>query len=158
MLFAALPFAQLPVLSGYAVWILVTAAMFWFAMRTGGLKIPVALAALLSPAMLENIAAGQNGAWTSCFLVAGLLLCDSKPWIAGVLLGFLVTKPHIGLLLPVCMLATGNWRTTAGAGLSAAVLVLAAGLAFGWDSWSMYFHERGALHDPSCPRGASRLR
>ena len=45
-------------------------------------------------------------------------------------------KPQFGLLVPVVLLASGQWRTIAGAAVSAAVLAALPALAFGPQVWS----------------------
>ena len=47
-------------------------------------------------------------------------------------------KPHLGLLIPLVLLASRNWRAFAGAAASAVGLSLASAAIFGLDAWRAY--------------------
>jgi hypothetical protein len=96
-------------------------------------------AILVSPAALDNLADSQNGAWIAGLLVAGLWRAEAAPWLGGALLGLATVKPQLGLLIPVYLMARGNWRAVAGAAISAALLGALSSLAFGPASWPVYF-------------------
>ena len=49
------------------------------------------------------------------------LLIDTRPRLAGLLLGLLCYKPHLALLAPVALVAGGHWRTFAAAALGIGV-------------------------------------
>ena len=51
-------------------------------------------------------------------------------------------KPHLGLLIPVALLAGRQWRAIAGAITSAGALLLASVLLFGPDIWRDYPQHR----------------
>jgi hypothetical protein len=139
MLLLGVPLARLPLVPGYLVWTFGTLGLLWIALRAGGLSRAACAAAVLSPAMLNNAALGQNGALTAALLVGALLLADRRPVVAGILMGFLTVKPHLGLLLPVCVVASRNWRALGAAALTALAMVVAAGLVAGWDAWRLFF-------------------
>ena len=143
MLLLGLPLARLPLVPGYLVWTAGTLALLWAAMRWGGLSIAVAAATILSPAMFHNMALGQNGALTAALFVGALLLADSRPVVAGILMGLLAVKPHLGLLLPVCVVASRNWRALIAAGLTALAMVALTVLLLGVDVWVLFFQHTG---------------
>jgi len=89
--------------------------------------------------VLVNWTHGQNGFLSAALFGGGLALLRSRPLGAGVLLGLLAYKPHLGILLPAALLAGGHRRAFAAA--TATVLALAAGswLAFGADVWRAFF-------------------
>ncbi len=109
---------------------------------------------MASPAALESLLAGQNGALCAALALPGLVLLDRRPWVAGALLGGLIVKPQLVTLLPLCLLATRNWRAAAGAALSASLLAGMSALAFGWESWADFllkvapFMRRDILEAP----------
>src|SRR5690606_9608280 len=80
--------------------------------------------ALAAPAAYWNFGLGQNGFLTAALFGGALLLVDRRPVLAGVLFGLICYKPHFGLLIPVALAASGNWRAFAGA--TASVLAVAA--------------------------------
>ena len=91
--------------------------------------------------MIESGLAGQNGALTAALLEGGLLLAGPRPATAGVLLGLLTTKPHLGLLIPICLLASGNWKAISTACITATLLFVASSSAFGVMSWVWYLTD-----------------
>lgn len=96
------------------------------------------LVAAAFPAVFINGMHGQNGFLTASLLGFGLLLLDRRPWIAGLCLGLLVYKPHLGVLLPLLLLVQGRWRAIAGAALSGSALCAASVALYGLAPWSAF--------------------
>ncbi len=94
---------------------------------------------VVSPAVPTNIGLGQNGAFTAALLISGLCLIDTRPVLAGALLGLLIFKPQIAVLLPVLVLAGRRWRTMWAAAGVVAVVLLLSWLAFGTQAWTGFF-------------------
>jgi hypothetical protein len=135
MLFLAIPFSWLPLVTGFLAWIATTSALLWIVLRAGGMSAAYAFAVVLSPAALENAVTGQNGALTAAALAGGLLLSQRRQVPAGALLGLLILKPQLGLLVPICLLARRDWRTIMWTALFASSYCAAALAAFGWVAW-----------------------
>jgi hypothetical protein len=95
--------------------------------------------ALAYPGTFQNFIHGQNGFFTAYLLGQGLLLIDNQPRMAGILLGLLVCKPHIGVLVGVALLAGSKWKTLVSACVSAMVLIVSSILVFGIGSWKAFF-------------------
>jgi hypothetical protein len=55
------------------------------------------------PAVLANFIAGQNGFLSAALLGGALVMLVERPILAGVLLGLLTYKPHLGLLFPIVL-------------------------------------------------------
>jgi len=89
----------------------------------------------LAPASVVTIVVGQNSFFTAAIVLGGIVLLDRRPWLAGVLFGLLVVKPHLVLLVPVALVAVGAWRTIASAALTAGLLVAASAAIWGVDPW-----------------------
>ena len=136
MLLLALPMSLLAVIPCFLVWNALGACLLWLGARAAGLSRATSLLAVLSPAALECALAGQNSLLMAALALPGFVLLDRKPVIAGALLGALILKPQLGALVPLCLLASRNWRGMAGAALSAATLATVSLAAFGWDGWS----------------------
>jgi hypothetical protein len=138
MLLLAIPMRWFGLISGAMAAIAVQAAMLLAVVR---LRLPwlAGVAVLASPAFLENSLAGQNGGMTGALLAGGLLLAGTRPVLAGVLFGLLTVKPQLGLLVPVCLLASGNWRAILAAVVTTGLLVMASLVAFGTEAWAMYW-------------------
>jgi len=109
------------------LWIAGLAILSVLILRRAGLGWGVIAAALLSPAGLMNADLGQLGMLTGALTVAGLLLVDQRPALAGGLFGALVFKPQAAMLVPVLMLARGHWR---GIATGLAVALGLCGLTF----------------------------
>lgn len=103
-----------------------------------GERIGYGLAAAF-PAVLSNFVVGQNGFLTASLIGGTLALLEQQPILAGALLGLLTVKPHLGLLFPIALAASGRWRAFVGAGIVAALLAAASWLAFGGTSWRDFF-------------------
>jgi hypothetical protein len=63
--------------------------------------------------------------------------------LAGVMLGALAYKPHLGLLLPVALAAAGHWRAFASAAATVVLSVLAALALFGIEPWLAFLDNLG---------------
>ena len=137
-LLLAAPLSLPPIGYAFVLYTAGTLLLLWLALRSGGLRPAVCAAVLVSPAVADNALAGQNGALTAALLIGGLLLLDRRPAVAGALLGGLIIKPQLGLLLPICLLAARRWRTILFAASTAASLILASALLFGFDVWTEY--------------------
>lgn len=137
----ALPIGVLPFVPALIVWTLAGLALTVLLMRRqlgwGGALV----AAVAAPAAIANIIAGQNGAFVAALFAGGVALTQRRPILAGVLFGLLTYKPHLGLLIPVALLAAGSWRSIAAAAATAVGLVAVSGLALGWDAWSGFFAD-----------------
>ena len=143
-LLVAAPLALLPYLPALLLWLAATFALYLAAIRAI-LPYPLALlAAAAFPGVFVTVGHGQNAFLTAGLLGLGLALLDRRPWLAGLLLGCLVYKPHLGLVLPLVLAAGGHVRAFAAAALSAAGLCLAALAAFGLEPWQAFL-ESGAL-------------
>jgi arabinofuranan 3-O-arabinosyltransferase len=90
------------------------------------------------PAVLANCIAGQNGFLSAALLGGTLLVLNERPVLAGALLGLLTYKPHLGLLFPIVLAASGHWRTFVTAGVVAALMALASWVAFGTQTWAAF--------------------
>lgn len=96
------------------------------------------LAALGAPVVLVCLGHGQNAFLTASLLGAGMLLLDRKPWVAGMLLGALVYKPQFAVLIPILILARGNWRAFIAASLTVTALCLLTLAIWGWPVWQAF--------------------
>jgi hypothetical protein len=104
---------------------------------------------LIAPATFNNIICGQNGFLTAALLAGGFLLLDTRPVVAGLLLGLLAYKPHLGLIVAPALMALGAWRAIAAAAITALALAAASVLAFGFEPWRLFLgvtlHNQAAM-------------
>jgi len=138
-LLICLPLAALPYLASLAAWLIATGLAYVLVIRRWLARSASVVAALAFPATFSNLGHGQNAFLTTALFGAGGLLLASRPFLAGACLGALIFKPHLGLLIPVALLAGRQWKAIAGACACAAALIAASVLAFGWPAWVGFF-------------------
>lgn len=131
-LFPILPFGALPYSTGLFAWVIAGIAIFFMAARKLS---PSPWPVLAMPALLVNAADGQNGALTGALFVGAALTIEKRPFIAGLLLGCFIVKPHLALMFPFAFLFGRQWQVIAGGIVSVLFWVLASTLAFGPDIW-----------------------
>src|SRR5215472_17007755 len=129
------PFAALPYFASFLSWDLATllgciGAVYLIVRRVSA--IPVVLA---SPFTAFDLAYGQDGLLTASLLGASLLFLESQPVLAGFFIGCLTYKPQFGLLIPLALAASSQWRAFASAAVTAMLLAIATVVAFGAGVW-----------------------
>jgi arabinofuranan 3-O-arabinosyltransferase len=135
------PFATLPYTAAFLAWDLVTlfGCVAVVCLTVGR---PQAIAFVLAwPFTLLNFSCGQTGFLTAALLGGSLLFLEHRPLMAGVFIGLLTYKPQFGMLIPVVLLAAGEWRAFASA---VGVTILLAGIsaaAFGIGAWAAFPRE-----------------
>jgi hypothetical protein len=134
------PLGLLPYLPAYIAWCVLGIALYVLACRSA-LPHERLLFLAAAPGIAVCVFFGQNGFYTAALLVGGLANLDRRPVLAGVLFGILTIKPQLGLLLPVMLLLERRWVTIAAAVLTAAALVLATAMLFGWDIWIEFWQK-----------------
>jgi hypothetical protein len=101
-------------------------------------RAPAVALVLASPFTAWNFLAGQNGFLTASLLGASLLFLEKRPVVAGVFMGFLTYKPQFGILLPIALVASRQWRAFSSAVFMAALLVCTTAVAFGVAVWEVF--------------------
>lgn len=137
-LLMCLPFALLPFVPMAALWLVGTTAAYAAAIFAVLPRPRHAVLLLAYPALFTNAGYGQNGALSAALLGAAAWALDRRPILAGVFIGLLAYKPHLGLLLPLALAITGRWRAIAAASVTVLLLGAATTLIIGPDIWSSY--------------------
>jgi len=134
-----LPFAPLGFVGSYLAFQVVSAALLAIALLYRAdrplLARYVVIGVLISPAASINITDGQCAFLVAALLVAGFRALPQRPVLGGVLLGLLSFKPQFCLLVPIALIAAGQWRALFAAAGSAALLAAASALIFGLEIW-----------------------
>jgi hypothetical protein len=142
-LFVAMGLALLPYTAAYLLWSFGTFVIYLAAMRIlTGERTGWMLAAAF-PAVLCNFVVGQNGFVSAALLGAGLFFIERRPLLAGVLIGLLSFKPHLGILVPVALIAGGHWRVIVAASVAAALWAAVSVAAFGLETWQAFVANIG---------------
>lgn len=145
-LLLAAPLAAFPYPLALAIWQATTFAGYVAVIRAILLAAPLTrrqtglglLAAAAFPAVFINLGHGQNGFLTAALLGGALLALPRRPILAGLLFGLLAYKPQFGLVIPVALLAAGQWRTIGAAAITVAALALVTAALFGPDIWTAF--------------------
>jgi hypothetical protein len=98
------------------------------------------IAALCPFFVAVNADFGHNGFITAALVGFSLAFLELRPWLSGIFLGLLTYKPHIGVLFPLALLASRNWRALASATVATVILGVGAVFAFGSESWASFIH------------------
>lgn len=139
-LFLAAGLALLPYFTAFLVWVGAILAAYGAVVRAIAGKTMAALVAFAAPAAFLNTIAGQNGCLSAALLGAALLNLESRPALAGVLLGLLTYKPQLGLLIPVVLAAAGYWRTFAVAAIVSVLAIAIPTAVFGMQTLHAFLH------------------
>jgi len=133
-----LAMASLPYLPAFFMWQGISMALYMVMLR-GWLKPPFALlGGAAFPAVFVNLGHGQTGFLIAALFGAALLALDRRPLLAGALFGLIAIKPHLGLLIPFALIASGRWRAFAAAGVTVAAMTGASLAAFGQETFSAF--------------------
>jgi hypothetical protein len=139
-------FGLVPYAWSYLLWTGLTGAAFvWAArpyLRDAGLP---AWLALLLPASLMNIWAGHYGFLIGALWLGSWHLLESRPRVAGVLIGLMVVKPHLAILMPLLLIRRGAWQAFAAAAATVVGAVLLSLLLFGTQPWIDYLTKTVGL-------------
>ena len=133
MLFFILPFGQSSYLPALAAWSVLTLGAYLLATQK--------LSLLCAPSTLFNLHIGQTGFLLGAMYYSALRILERKPIVAGVCIGLIAVKPHLGILIPVALLAARAWLTILSAALTIGTLVLMSGLIFDWEAWRLWLFQ-----------------
>jgi hypothetical protein len=147
-LLLAAPLSYLPYLVAFYVFeaatVLLYLAALWPILRPSGWRWLVPTLAFT--AVFWTLVLGQNAFLSAALFATGTRLLDRRPGLAGVTLGCLVFKPHLGLLIPVALLSGRHWHAILGAALGAGGLILISGVLFGWEAWAAFLAAFTGAH------------
>ena len=108
---------------------------------------------LLSPAAIFGLVSGQMALVATTAMLAVLRWRETRPLLAGVILGLLTLKPQLGLFFPIMLVAARSWKMIAAATVTAIALAALTGLIWGSDVWLAYWshgiaNQAQVLTDP----------
>ena len=138
-LLLVMPFGLVPFPLGLILWSITGYIIYLFSANR--LHPGLAWAAAAFPPVFATAALGQNGFVMAAIFFLGLALLRSRPLLAGLVLGCLILKPQLALMLPVAMLAAGQWRTIGGAVLSSVGVMILGLLCFGQPATTAWLEQ-----------------
>jgi len=138
------PLAALPYLPAFFLWTGGGLLCLSWSLRALAPSTPAVLLLLASPGLIWILRFGQAGVLAAALLGAALyFLARGRPMAAGILIGLLTFKPHLGLLVPFALIAGKEWRAFAAATLTTLAIAAASTLAFGAEVWPRFFAAMG---------------
>jgi hypothetical protein len=135
------PLGELSYFTALAAWQLLPLLGFMFVMLRMGLPWALFILLPISGAVVQNIAAGQNGSLMAFFLAGALLTLERRPTVAGLFFGLLTMKPQLALLIAPALIVGRHWRALIA--MSATVLagIVISVIAFGMEIWVVFFNN-----------------
>ena len=140
MLLAA-PFGMLPYMPALAIWTVIGIAVFILGLRLWTRDSRYIVPLILSPAAIFGLVSGQFMFLATAAMLAVLRWRESRPILAGVILGLLTVKPQIGLFFPILLLATRSWRVILAASATALAVAALTALVWGVHVWLAYLGQ-----------------
>jgi hypothetical protein len=148
----------IPYLTACATWI-VGSLLLYEAAVYAIVSRPAALIGAATPFfVIINIYLVHTGFLTAAFIGLSLAFAERRPWISGIFLGLLTYKPHFGLLFPIALLASRNWRALSCAAATTVILSVTAGIAFGYVGWASFIEALGDRSSSLGPAVAGELK
>jgi hypothetical protein len=131
------PLAKLPYLLSFVLFESATLALWLY--LAGRIAGPGAMLPLLTcSSVWWTLGIGQNALLSAALMAAGTLLLTRRPGAAGAAFASLCYKPHLGLLVPVALLAGRQYRAFAAAAAVLGVWVGLSVLLFGVGTWQRF--------------------
>jgi arabinofuranan 3-O-arabinosyltransferase len=140
MLLAA-PFGLLPYMTALALWTAIGIAAFILALRLWTKDPRYLVPLLLAPPAIFGMVSGQFAFLATAAMLAVLRWRETRPHLAGVILGLLTLKPQLGVFFPILLLATRSWKMILAAAVTAVALAALTSLIWGTDVWLAYFSQ-----------------
>ncbi len=137
-LFYIAPLAALPYIPALWAWTIVLSALGLFTLWRLAPHPLTPAVALFFPAIAQSFLGGQNALLSVALIGGGILLLDRRPRLSGVLFGLMIFKPHIAVLIPLCLLAGRHYAAFRAVAVTGAVMVLASVVAFGVEPWLLF--------------------
>lgn len=130
-----LPLAYLPFKAALSLWLVTGIGICGVLLaRTLGREAAILLS-LGAPAAVVDSMQGQTGHLTATLFAGGLMLIERRPVVAGILLGAMCYKPHLGVLIPLALIAGCEWRAFLAAAATVAAMVGGSFALFGANAW-----------------------
>jgi arabinofuranan 3-O-arabinosyltransferase len=137
-LFFTYPLGLMPYLAAFAVWTAVTLFLYLAAVYAIIPRLTAVIAAVTPFVVAENILLGNNGFLTAALIGFSLVFLERRPWLSGIFIGLLTYKPQFGVLFPLALLASRNWRAISSATATSVILGVTAAIAFGAQGWMSF--------------------
>lgn len=137
LLLITAPFGLFAFVTAYVLWSVLLTAFFAGAVYVIVRRINAAIAAPATFPAIVNLYIGQTAFLTAGLFGFALTALERRPIVAGFFFAMLTFKPQYGIMIPIALLASRNWRALISAAGFSLILALVAALAFG--GWPAFF-------------------
>lgn len=152
-LFITYLLSLMPYSAAYFVWMGATLTLYLGAIYMITRRLAAVIGGLTPFSVIPTFILGHNAFLTAGLIGTALGWLERRPWLAGIALGVLTYKPQFGLLFPVALLASRNWRALASATGASLVFAGAATLAIGYQAWPAFIASLYGPHSSLLPGG-----
>jgi alpha-1,2-mannosyltransferase len=128
-------------LPAFVLWVVGTGAVYVACLRKIVKDWTLVVVFTSFPAATATVGIGQNSLLTAGLFGFATYFVDTRPFVAGLLLGAVVYKPHLLMMAPLALIAGRNWRALAGLAVSAAAIVAISLVWFGSGTWLAFLTE-----------------
>ncbi len=97
------------------------------------------------PAVYLTMVHGQNSLLSAGLLACAIFCFRTKPVMAGVFIGLLAFKPQLGVLIPLVLIVSQQWKVFWSAVLTTCLFVGLSLIVFGWELWSVFFQNMSVV-------------
>lgn len=126
------------------VFLIATGAFYLYAVRKLAPDARTLIFAITAPAVVYHFGTIQAALLIAGIVGLALAWLDTRPRLAGAMVGLLAIKPHLAVLWPLFLLLSRRWGAFAAAAVTTVVFVALAGLVFGFDSYLRFFENLSA--------------
>lgn len=139
-LFVVAPLAYLPYAAAFNVMNNLTLALHGAVTVATTRRFASMFLVAAAPWSMFGMVHGQNQFLTAAIVGGVLLTLQTRPALAGLLLGLLSYKPQLGVLFPVALAFGGYWRAFVWAAAGTVFWTVLSGAYFGFDTFAPFFH------------------
>lgn len=137
----AAPLALFPYIPSYLGFTAATLAAFLASITRLSNQRETLLWLIAFPGTIICIMHGQNSMLTGALFAGAILCLERRPILAGVLIGLLAIKPQLGLLIPIALIAAGQWRTIGAAAVTTITFAAISTAILGLDLWVVFLEN-----------------
>lgn len=135
-------FAFLPYKAAFAAFVVLTSGLLLVACRMITSSWLYAACLIVVPACANNAFHGQNAALTAALYALFLIGVERNRLVwAGVALGILTIKPQLGILIPIALIASLNWKTFLSASVTTLVFAALSAAVLGVGVWQVFWEQ-----------------
>jgi hypothetical protein len=156
-LFLTYPLAFMPYAIAFTMWVMVTLFLYLVAIYAIIPRSTALIAALTSFAVLKNLQLGHTGFAIAALIGLSLVFTERRPWLSGFFLGLLTCKPQYGVLFPLALLASRNWRALGSGTAMSMIFGIAAAFVFGYEGWLSFIDTLLDRNEGLSPDGQVEL-